>query len=421
MRSMEQRMQKLTEKLKDPLVWAARRLQHSLAGSGVQQQRAIEHQLTRAACRLLAHQHLVEQTHRLLEKAQQHNLTAAAAVLKRRLLEQVGKLASPIDALLQCQHVGLLRQQSHSTEGAHHLEVGWQQLRDELRQLQEEFGPLKISADTNTIAATTDDITLQGLYLGAFLIELHLDRLTDRQDVSAFECLALDPQPASTSADTTHPHVKDNALCAGDATAAISQALGTGRIADAFMLVRSVLQHYNPQSPYVPLQDWRGVPCGDCGDATDAEDLCRCEDCDCDCCQGCIRYCHACERNCCSGCLEHDDANDRRLCSNCSVRCSRCDALTTQTDTDEQGRCTACVEDQSSSKSDESEPVPQEREDGSPADTGVPGQTAGLQVLSRDHPEPDLQHHKHTEQEIPNESLEHQESIAAAGASASDG
>ncbi len=41
----------------------------------------------------------------------------------------------------------------------------------------------------------------------------------------------------------------------------IRTALEQGRLCDFFSLVRSILNTYSPDSPYVSLYDWCGVAC----------------------------------------------------------------------------------------------------------------------------------------------------------------
>jgi hypothetical protein len=100
----------------------------------------------------------------------------------------------------------------------------------ELRQLADEFEDVDILPKPGLIVAKTAPIELEGLGLGSFAIELHLDRLTEKADVTCFDCVALDSNPASTDERITHPHVKDQALCAGEATVHIAKALKEGRI-----------------------------------------------------------------------------------------------------------------------------------------------------------------------------------------------
>jgi hypothetical protein len=90
-------------------------------------------------------------------------------------------------------------------------------LYDELTQLQQEFVKVTNDPKHHLLAVVTDSIELEDVYLGEFCLELHLDRLREHTDVSAFDVVALDPHPPDSSQDVTHPHVRDNQLCAGDA------------------------------------------------------------------------------------------------------------------------------------------------------------------------------------------------------------
>ena len=73
-------------------------------------------------------------------------------------------------------------------------------------------------------------------------------------------------------------------------------ALAGGRICDFFLLVRSVLTCYNPDSAYVSLDNWHGVSCYECGYTTCPDDLSYCTTCDRDFCSDCASYCRRCVR-----------------------------------------------------------------------------------------------------------------------------
>ena len=120
------------------------------------------------------------------------------------------------------------------------------------------------------------------------------DELADTFRRQAFLIEALDPHPATESEGVTHPHVRDEMLCTGEASSSISAALEAGRIADFFLIVRSVLTTYNPESPYVSLDNWNGEPCVDCGYYLNDDNRYFCEECEehfCDeCMSGCPSY-----------------------------------------------------------------------------------------------------------------------------------
>ena len=185
----------------------------------------------------------------------------------------------------------------------------------ELQQLDCEFGEVTVDWERDVLSATTDPITLEGIRLGAFAIEFHWLRVADRASVGCFDIVAVTPHPAASSPETTHPHVRDQAVCAGDAKEPIADALGQGRLADAFLLIRAVLMEYNPSSPYVKLADWDGEPCADCGQSVVADDNYYCERCGSDFCDECIGVCAACEQSRCHGCLHR--------CAECEAECCR--------------------------------------------------------------------------------------------------
>ncbi len=100
------------------------------------------------------------------------------------------------------------------------------------------------------------------VYLGEFEIQLQLAGQGESHDhEELYRIVAVDPHPATSDESVTHPHVRDECLCAGEAGAAICSALTSGRICDFFLLVRSVLKEYNPKSPFVPLDKWNGICC----------------------------------------------------------------------------------------------------------------------------------------------------------------
>jgi hypothetical protein len=214
-------------------------------------------------------------------------------------------------------------------------------LAAELRQLEAEFGEVRVDWKDQALTAVTDPVILRDVALGAFAIRFHWDRLSQHDGTLCFEVVALHPNPAGCDSRVTHPHVKNNSLCAGDAAAALQQALEQGRLVDAFCLVRSVLTHYNPASPFVHLSAWDGVPCYDCGCIpTDDRHSCPgceyefCGDCtrQCDTCESvrctdCMGRCTVCENYCCTDCTKASQRSGRECCPDCATACSGCGAV----------------------------------------------------------------------------------------------
>ena len=206
---------------------------------------------------------------------------------------------------------------------------------EELAQLQSEFGRVECNLQERTLSVYTDPIELEGTYLGDFEIRLEIHKLAELRDSSAFRIVALDPHPATTNDCVTHPHVSEEYLCAGDAGTALVQALSTGRICDAFLLVKSVLETYNPSSPYVSLDQWHGISCYECGYVTDEEDTFYCEGCDNSFCGECFGYCRSCHTSLCQGCLSECSVCEERICESCMSACNECG----------ESMCVSCLED----------------------------------------------------------------------------
>jgi hypothetical protein len=121
--------------------------------------------------------------------------------------------------------------------------------------LHNEFDEVDICPRQRTVSAVTEAILLEGIDLGRFEIELRWEELSQYQPYSV---IALDPNPAASSSDTTHPHVQDGSLCEGEGRVPIRQALRQGRLLDFFIMVRQILRTYNPGSAYVSLDEWHG-------------------------------------------------------------------------------------------------------------------------------------------------------------------
>src|SRR5205085_12481773 len=92
-------------------------------------------------------------------------------------------------------------------------------LAAELRQLEDEFGALTVDRKTGSLVVVTEPITLEGIDLGPFTIRFRWKRLRYECGAGCFDVVALTPNPASTKENVMHPHVQDEALCAGEAAA----------------------------------------------------------------------------------------------------------------------------------------------------------------------------------------------------------
>ncbi len=229
----------------------------------------------------------------------------------------------------------------------------------ELHQVEDDFGAITIDAARLFLAVATDPIVLEKTSLGAFSLRLHWPRIADGREADCFEIVALDEGRASAAnPNVPHPHVRDGHLCAGDATAAMQRAIGEGRLFDAFALIRSVLENYNPHSAFVTLADWLGFSCDSCGCRLDPDDRCACDRCGrdvcgectsrCECCgvcecETCQGRCGVCEAHWCARRLVASARSSLRCCPNCLRTCSACGAEVASSELDEGAKqCEDC-------------------------------------------------------------------------------
>lgn len=190
-------------------------------------------------------------------------------------------------------------------------------LMQELRQLRAEFADFDIDFAKGRLSVITEPIELDGVYLGPFAVQLRWSELAHGSFRSSLAVVALDPHPAATNDSVTHPHVRDEVLCAGDATLPLERALRDGRLADACLLVRGVLTTYNDDSPHVPLKEWYGGTCAECGAGLNTDCANYCDGCNSDCCDDCYRFCEDCEIGRCVGCLGSCVECEKRICGHC--------------------------------------------------------------------------------------------------------
>ncbi len=202
----------------------------------------------------------------------------------------------------------------------------------DLDQLDEEFDGLTF--ENGKLSVETEPIVLVGIPLGRFRVVVNLSEL-DGLSEQFLRVVALDPNTAYSDSSVTHPHVSNERLCLGDGAYYINQAVREGRLADLFIMLRSILGNYNEESPYVALCDWYGRSCWDCGEMVNEEDGCSCADCGEFLCDGCVMYCSCCDDPYCSRCIRSCEQCDRNLCEACLSTCPDCETTL----------CTSCLED----------------------------------------------------------------------------
>jgi hypothetical protein len=203
---------------------------------------------------------------------------------------------------------------------------------DDLIALQLEFPQLRVDLKAREITVATEPVTLEGVPLGAFEIVLNVARLDER---FPYRVVALQPSCPLIDDTITHPHVRDDELCEGEAAAPLRRALRERRLLDFFTIVAQTLGTYNGASAYVRLDEWTGVTCRECGDHCDPDDASYCHRCSCDLCDDCGACCDACEQLCCHDCAGPCHACERSVCGACQRRCSTC----------RKGFCQECIHD----------------------------------------------------------------------------
>lgn len=199
------------------------------------------------------------------------------------------------------------------------------------------------------ISVTTDDIELDGVPLGSFIIHLHIPAHKNsikQIDHNAIEIEVGQPgQPTGCDDDGRehiHPHVDDTGgLCFGEGKALFNRLLQTGNISEAFEVVEAVLRTYNASSSYAAIDSWGQKPakrCRVCRCRDDHSEFYECEVCDEVVCDDCAVSCacqestsrvRCCNRRCADRCslLTYCQADScvQRLCDNCSETCRDCD------------------------------------------------------------------------------------------------
>jgi len=206
---------------------------------------------------------------------------------------------------------------------------------EELKQLRREFNGVEFDKTEGVVSVVTGPITLDDVYLGPFKIQLDLKKLPKLYVDVPYSCIALDPHPAATNEEVTHPHVSNDRLCEGEGTAAIRAALEGDRLCDFFMLVKGILNTYSPDSPYVRLEEWDGQACYECGYVTDSENTYYCDFCENIFCEECSTCCRSCDETVCLSCSTRCSHCDEHVCPNCIKECPECGSLC----------CSSCLED----------------------------------------------------------------------------
>jgi hypothetical protein len=247
----------------------------------------------------------------------------------------------------------------------------------ELVQIEQEFGDIKFDPEEKAISITTEPVTLEDIPFGPFEVRLYIGQINKLYSDTPYRMIALEPNPAGANDSVTHPHVSDERLCEGDGHVAIRNAIEQGRFCDFFTLVVNILQTYNPDSPYISLDDWEGVSCYDCGCTVSDEDRYYCEYCDRDYCPQCSTYCQKCDTTICLGCAYECPSCNEPVCQNCTAKCKDCEETFCVDCLNEDGLCQNCQEQRKENSDEEQEQLSEEPK----ADAAVQPDSVGKTIV----------------------------------------
>jgi hypothetical protein len=226
---------------------------------------------------------------------------------------------------------------------------------NELLQIEQEFGDIKLDLNNKTVSVITESIVLEEISFGPFEIRLFLDQIKNLATDSPYKIIALEPNPAGSDCNVTHPHVSSEKLCEGDGFMPIRTAIQQGRLSDFFTIIVQILQTYNPDSPYVSLDDWEGISCYDCGYTVAGDDCYYCEDCERDYCSSCSTYCQICDTTVCLGCSFECPGCNKPVCRHCTEVCVECDETYCKDCINEEHLCFGCQETREEQENEELE------------------------------------------------------------------
>lgn len=158
--------------------------------------------------------------------------------------------------------------------------------------------------------------------LGAFLVQFR----PVAAPAGGYDLLAtaLTPCPPLSQgyATITHPHVRDEKFCLGEAERPLTDAAADLRVWDAVARAMLVLEGYNPGSPYFALKNWDSKKCRTCGSMHPPASTVAPLPCP---------LCHAANPNAAESCgycmpatCAEPGCGATRLCSAHSRRCLRC-------------------------------------------------------------------------------------------------
>jgi len=195
----------------------------------------------------------------------------------------------------------------------------------QIANLQTLFEECKTSSDDPLEVEWMErDVELEGVWIGDLQVELGLEYFT-----VSVRNLSVDTE---IRGGFQHPHVNvQGEICWNDEYEIAENYHHSGDFLALKDLIHNLLHTYNPDSPYISLEDWvdgLGECCCDCGDSYHEDDMVYVESIDGSLCPNCRYYCEHCDHyqdyhsfnsnwDMCNDCLE----DLTRKCTACHERC----------------------------------------------------------------------------------------------------
>ncbi len=240
-----------------------------------------------------------------------------------------------IDALVA--NLGTMRNRLAADEPP--PECSYREVYEDVAALSGEFADVTPDFTRKTLSVQTEPITLDGTSLGEFRIVVSWQSLS--RDNFSYRIEPVDNQ-YTHDGSTSHPHVSGGHLCEGNGGYALDRATQQGRLFDFLLIIRSILETYNHESAYVSLDEWGGIRCQQCNEATAANDSSYCHECSDWLCDDCGSICHGCADLYCDRCVSCCEQCEVSSCEDCITNCHDC-GQSCCSDCHTEGTCHACI------------------------------------------------------------------------------
>lgn len=185
---------------------------------------------------------------------------------------------------------------------------------DELRCLELEYDAI---IENNCITCVSDEVVLSDYNFGTYTIMLPYE-------VNVINDIIVRPNSDKSISEVddliSHPHVSNGHICLGEAEKLVNRAIFEGRFCDMFQIIKSVLNTYNPKSPYLVIEAWTGACCDNCGDSFVPTNDTQCDNCDNYYCEDCSGYCNGCNSHICL-CKVVECSCGGDVCFDCLTEC----------------------------------------------------------------------------------------------------